>query len=130
MKVYRVEYDYDEYFEASELLNQEIEIVRKCIDPEVFVYWYSVGYYEGAGKAIFKKDGLWYDMSLSHCSCYGPLGYCDSPEDCDELNFDQMKGYETLNILLDHHSDYSQQDMYPLIKRLRKLKVGKDDLEN
>lgn len=39
------------------------------------VYWYESGSYEGYGEAagFHEETGMVYSVSLSHCSCYGPM---------------------------------------------------------
>lgn len=38
------------------------------------IYWYKVGYYEGEGEAVaLDKDGMLWQIGLSHCSCYAPF---------------------------------------------------------
>jgi hypothetical protein len=43
-------------------------------DVTSVLYGYSEGYYDGGGSAIITlADGTELCLSLSHCSCYGPL---------------------------------------------------------
>jgi hypothetical protein len=57
-------------------------LIGKGID-EIW-YWYGCGGYEGIGWVLLRQ-GDTYDLhDLGHCSCFGPLDYCDpmwqSPE--------------------------------------------------
>lgn len=71
MKVVFVDYK-GCYEESQELDNYELDHFVNLGATEVY-YWYAIGSYEGGGAVIYKVGNLWYDGSLSHCSCYGPI---------------------------------------------------------
>lgn len=64
------------YFENFE---NGIESVHSCFgitpeqlrDEEVLIAWYGNGSYCGAATVLFQRDGKLYEVSGSHCSCYG-----------------------------------------------------------
>lgn len=40
-------------------------------EPEVLFASYTYEYYEGDALVVFREDGKLYEVSGSHCSCYG-----------------------------------------------------------
>lgn len=62
-----------EYYSISELDDYDLKILARAGFVEVW-YWYGTAPYEGTGELIGRNaDGKWADISLGHCSCYGPV---------------------------------------------------------
>lgn len=49
-------------------------------EDEILVAHYSEGFYDGAAFILYKKDGKFYEVNASHCSCYGLEGQWDPEE--------------------------------------------------
>lgn len=62
--------------------------IRKLTDAgfERAYYQYGEGSYEWAWTMIALKDGLWYLIDLSHCSCYWPCDSCKSWNTYDSID--------------------------------------------
>jgi hypothetical protein len=43
-------------------------------DAEIVIAVYDAGGYEGAAFVLFRRDGKFYEVNASHCSCYGLEG--------------------------------------------------------
>lgn len=80
-------------------------------EPDAVFYWYVSGCYEGSGFLLATKDGKWCEVSLSHCSCYGPLE--NFPSSISEYKISSLK--EVLNNATE---DYAS-DVRPLIELAR-----------
>ena len=59
-------------------------------EPElVLLAHYYTGSYEGDALVVYKKDGKFYTVEGSHCSCYGLEGQ-SNPEEYDSETFKQV----------------------------------------
>jgi len=88
----------------------EEEIKRFLQDFDFFVYSYEVGYYDGSGNSIFKKDGLYYEYGLGHCSCNGPLDYLEL-----------TGGKPTLEKLLGNCSEGLNEELKLIVKKIKQI---------
>lgn len=74
------------------------------------VYWYTQGYYEGSGFALFYFQKLWFLNDLGHCSCYGPI------ERGSVIQALKSTAYKSLEELLNACSAGLQLDIKPLVQ--------------
>lgn len=75
------------------------------------VYSYYNGDYDGYGQLICKKDGKFYLISLSHCSCNSP---------CDDIDWNK-ESYNTLaDLATKNISDYYKEVISSLVKFVKK----------
>lgn len=87
IKVDKPKEGWDRYDDVDEN-PYDIDNINKLTNPpELVVYWYGAGCYEGAGYAIFMREGKWALRDLGHCSCYGPF----DDVDCTEYIYDSLK---------------------------------------
>lgn len=72
------------YFENFDSINDvwnHFGITEKDIqDQELLLAWYGYGSYCGNAGVLFQRDGKLYEVSGSHCSCYGLEGQWDPGE--------------------------------------------------
>ena len=105
-------YDWKESESCDEIGFDEYDMkeMNGCIPDAVF-YWYVSGSYEGDGALIAVKDGKWYDKSLSHCSCYGPIeGFANKISDYDHADLDDV---------LSKCSEEREKEYSPLVELAR-----------
>ena len=77
-------------------LKEEDEYIQKDIEklaPELAVYSYESGSYEGSGFVVFKKENKWFYDDLGHCSCYGPTENLDKASNMP-FTFEQIQSIE------------------------------------
>lgn len=66
---------YFQNFIDIDSLHKEFHIDSSIIkDEEVLIGWYGYGSYCGSANVLFQRDGKLYEVSGSHCSCYGLEG--------------------------------------------------------
>lgn len=53
-------------------LKKEERNAFKKLGADALIYWYVGAQHEGAGSALFRKDGKWHLHNLGHNSTYGP----------------------------------------------------------
>ncbi len=79
-----------------------IENDFKKIEPDLVVYSYETGSYEGSGFAIWKKGENWFYDDLGHCSCYGPT------ENIDKANGMPFKFEQVKEVVEKSYSSYGK----------------------
>ena len=98
----RGEYEDDDIYENG--------VYDKLGEFDFFVYSYATGSYCGTGNAIFKKDGLYYEHDMGHCSCYGPL---------EDLGL--FGGQPSLKKLLGNCSKGLNEELKLVIKKVKQI---------
>jgi hypothetical protein len=69
--------------ESLEQMAEDFEIdVDVLKEIEIIFASYSIEWYEGDAFVLFRKDGKYYEVNGSHCSCYGLEGQW-KPEEAD-----------------------------------------------
>jgi hypothetical protein len=71
----------------NELSKWDLEDIK--FNPDVFIYAYSTGEYDGSGMAVWRKDKEWSYHGLAHCSCYGPTENIEASNNM-KLTFKQL----------------------------------------
>lgn len=67
-------------------------------------YWYISGSYEGTGYLIARKGEQWFEHSMSHCSCYGPI-----------CHFEMKTPYSSPREILEKASQGYRDEVEPLV---------------
>lgn len=110
-KIFKVKFPERGEYEDGTLDELDINKIYAILhDFDFFVYSYAIGCYCGSGNAIYKKDGLYYEHDMGHCSCYGPLEAL-----CLE------GGKPTLNKLLNNCSDGLNGELALVIKKVKEI---------
>ncbi len=64
-----------------EALKSDFEISdADLVDVEILLASYTCEYYDGDAFVLFRKDGKYYEVNGSHCSCYGLEGQWEPEE--------------------------------------------------
>lgn len=70
--------DIADQFSNSE---EEKDFIQYLLDSsEVLLAWYGGGAWDGEAMVIYKSKGKLYEVTGSHCSCYGLEGQWDPVE--------------------------------------------------
>jgi hypothetical protein len=56
--------------------------INDCQDVHILFAAYFIDGYDGSAYVLYEKDGKLYDVTGSHCSCYGLENQFD-PEECE-----------------------------------------------
>lgn len=83
----------------------------KKIDPDLFVYSYEYGSYEGSGFAVWRKDGKYGYAYLGHCSCNGPL------EDVNSIYY----SLKDMKKIVANANSYEKDYAVAVMKRLERV---------
>ena len=66
---------YFQHFTNYEDLLEEFAIARSVVAPEEILYaYYGLDYYTGMARVLFMRDGILYEVTGDHCSCFGLEG--------------------------------------------------------
>jgi len=88
---------------------------------EILVASYSYKDYSGMGYVLFVKDGKFYEVHGSHCSCYGLEEGGWEPEECT---------LEELRVLIEKRDDWEFEGEYTkelVLERLEHYLAGQID---
>jgi hypothetical protein len=79
---YLFQYDYREKDPLTQMINDFSMDEKELEGVEILLASYSYADYSGSAFVLFKKDGKYYEVHGSHCSCYGLEGQWN-PEEAD-----------------------------------------------
>jgi len=117
MKLYSVGED--------ELNEFDIKELERSYSVEWGVYHYTEDGYDGWGNLVFKTtDGKYFAHDFSHCSCFGPLSFCDlgMPEEVDFISMIRdIRGLENVMVKDKKSKEYQ---MLKKIGRIEKIKIS------
>lgn len=72
---------YFQEFTDVESVRTQFAIPEEAVsDAEILIAWYGYGSYCGSAYVLFQRDGRLYEVTGSHCSCYGLEGQWDPDE--------------------------------------------------